>query len=95
MPEASFDGLVLHEATTAEVSSCVKKYPKNSDQLQFDPEKCVTGRTLYGYYGYPTSKITFDGYVVRGNKSVLSNWVVSKFHYRRFAVLFEYCLDQR
>ncbi|MGE3956608.1 MAG: G8 domain-containing protein [Vicinamibacterales bacterium] len=29
--------------------------------------------TLYGTYGYPASKITFDGYVARGRKGVLSN----------------------
>lgn len=29
--------------------------------------------SLYGIYGYPTSKLTIDGFVVRGRKAVLSN----------------------
>ncbi len=29
--------------------------------------------TLYGYYGYPASRLVFDGYVARGRKSVLGN----------------------
>ena len=29
--------------------------------------------SLYGYYGYPTSKVTFDGFVARGAKAVISN----------------------
>ncbi|MBI3408456.1 MAG: hypothetical protein HY040_08895 [Planctomycetes bacterium] len=27
----------------------------------------------YGFYGYPMSNVVFDGYVIRGDKSVLSN----------------------
>ncbi len=29
--------------------------------------------TAYGYYGYPTFNLTFDGWVQRGDKSILSN----------------------
>jgi hypothetical protein len=29
--------------------------------------------SLYGFYGYPMADVVFDGYVMRGDKSVLSN----------------------
>jgi hypothetical protein len=39
-------------ATTAEVSTCLVNYPPNSNVEKFDPEKCITGRTMYGFYDY-------------------------------------------
>ena len=33
----------------------------------------VWHHSRYGYYGYPANKLTFDGFVARGNKSVIAN----------------------
>ena len=33
----------------------------------------VWHHSRYGYYGYPANRLTFDGFVARGNKAVISN----------------------
>lgn len=33
----------------------------------------VWHHSRYGYYGYPANKLTFDGFVARGNKNVIAN----------------------
>ena len=33
----------------------------------------VWNHSLYGYYGYPANRLTFDGFVARGDRSVIAN----------------------
>jgi hypothetical protein len=48
-----FDLLFLEPAaTTAEVSSCLTNYPGNTDGTTVDSAKCITGRSLYGFYKF-------------------------------------------